>query len=96
MNEALLSPDARQLIRRLAQREMALPALCFIAGHRPLAFALSQCLYLAAPLALLLGQQQWLTWAALLGSDQGMSLVENALAEQLKPRTTQPAHTPDQ
>ena len=83
MSEALLSPDTYRLIRRLAQHELALPVLCFLAGHRPLAFVVSQGLYLAAPLALLLGLQQWSAWAALLGSTQGIHLIEAAVAEEL-------------
>lgn len=83
MSEALRSADTHRLIRRLAQYELALPVLCFLAGHRPLAFVVSQGLYLAAPLALLLGLQQWSAWAALLGSAQGIHLIEAAVAEEL-------------
>lgn len=95
MNEALLSPDTHRLIRHLAHHELVLPVLCFLAGHRPLAFVVSQCLYLTAPLALLLGQQQWLSWAELLASTQGMRLIEGIAAKELNYQLASSPQSPE-
>jgi hypothetical protein len=63
------------------QRALALPLLCFIAGHRPLAFLAGQLLYVVEPLAGLLGQQGWRSWAALLSEPGGPDLLMQVLAQ---------------
>jgi hypothetical protein len=60
---------------------MALPVLCLVAGHRPLAFVTGQLLYLVAPLAALLGQPLCGEWAALLSHPQGVKLIEEQLTK---------------
>jgi hypothetical protein len=44
---------------QFAARELALPVLCFLASHRPLAFLASQCTYLLEPLLAILGVADW-------------------------------------
>jgi hypothetical protein len=68
-----------QLLRHVDQREMALPLLCFVAGHRPLSFLAGQILYLLEPLAGLLGQTGVRVWAALLSDPAGPGLFTQTL-----------------
>ncbi len=81
MNTEQLSPTTERLLQTIAQREMVLPVLCFVVGHRPLAFVTGQLLYLVAPLAALLGQPICSEWAALLSHPQGATLVEEHLTK---------------
>jgi len=81
MHKEQLPISADHLLRAIAQREMALPVLCFIAGHRPLAFVTGQLLYLVAPLAALLDQPICSEWAALLSHPQGARLLEEHLTK---------------
>ena len=75
-------PDAthvEETLKAVQKRQMVLPFLLFVAGHRPLAFVVGQLLYLAAPLATLLGQERLMGWALLLSDPDGAALLESAL-----------------
>jgi hypothetical protein len=74
-----------QWAQRVAKQPLALPALCLIASHRPLAFVASQTLYLCAPLAELLGWPAWQRWAAALSDPTQVGRVEALLAERTRP-----------
>lgn len=81
MNRDQLPPTTEHLLQTIAQRNMALPVLCLVASHRPLAFVTGQLLYLVAPLAALLGQPICSEWAALLSHPQGIKLIEERLTK---------------
>ncbi len=68
-------------LQALAQRELALPCLLFVASHRPCAFVVSQLLYVLAPLAAILGLPAWQAWAALLSEPVGVAWLEQTLIE---------------
>lgn len=70
---------AAPLAAALAQRGLAAPALLFVAGHRPLAFAAGQLLAAAAPVAALLGLPQALDWARLLSDPAAVDCLQAAL-----------------
>lgn len=77
-------PDApliAPLAAALAQRGLASPALLFVAGHRPLAFAAGQLLALAAPLAAVLGAPHVMEWAYTLSTPEGVDSLQTALAK---------------
>lgn len=62
---------------------LALPALLFVAGHAPLAFAVGQLAHMATPVAALLGSRSLPAWAALLGDPHGITQLQQALANAL-------------
>ena len=78
---ALVAPLAAALDRR----GLAAPALLYLAGHRPLAFAAGQLLALAAPLAAVLGLPHTMEWARLLSTPEGVHSLQAALAEERTP-----------
>jgi hypothetical protein len=63
----------------LHARGLALPALCFVLGCRPLAFVIGQGLYLFEPLAALLGVSTWRQWAELLADPTALQHIEERL-----------------
>jgi hypothetical protein len=67
-------------IEKLASRQLVAPALLFLVGHRPLAFAAGHVLALAAPVADLLGQSSVMAWAEILTAPDGVANLEAALA----------------
>ena len=73
------------LAAALGRRGLAAPALLYLAGHRPLAFAAGQLLALAAPLAAVLGLRQTMDWAHLLSTPEGVDRLQAALAEEHTP-----------
>lgn len=73
--DSLLPPLAEALQRR----GLAAPALLYLVGHRPLAFAAGQLLALAAPLAAVLGLRRTMTWAHLLSTPEGVDSLQAAL-----------------
>jgi hypothetical protein len=75
--------NLQQLAAALKDRQMTAPTLLFLSGHRPLAFTAGQLIYLAAPLADLLGDGRWREWAALLSDPDALVSLENALDENL-------------
>ena len=76
---ALLTPALQRAISAGHRREVALPLLLFVAGHRPLAFVVGQLLYLGLPGAVVLGWPHLGDWAALLSHPHGPPLLEQAL-----------------
>lgn len=69
----------QQSLLALRRRELALPALLFVAGHRPLAFAAGQTLAVAAPVAALLDVTAVSEWATLLSAPEGADALHAAL-----------------
>ena len=67
------------LAAALDRRGLAAPALLYLAGHRPLAFAAGQLLALAAPLAAALGIDHTMEWAHLLSTSEGVDRLQAAL-----------------
>lgn len=74
----LTLPTQRQ-VQSLADNGLALPALLFVAAHRPVAFVVGQLLYMGAPLATLGGWAGVRDWAALLSHPAGAGLLEESL-----------------
>ncbi len=62
-----------------AEHELALPVLCFLASHRPLAFFASQCTYLLEPVLAILGLTTWCTvarrWSETVAGDRLETLL---------------------
>jgi hypothetical protein len=86
----------RRLFCYIDQRDLTLPLLCFIAGHRPLAFLAGQMLYLVEPLAGLLGQGSVRAWAALFSDPAGSGLLTQALISPLAHLPNHPSTQPVQ
>ena len=80
---ATVTPAMGGTIHALAQRQLALPGLLFLAGHRPLAFVMGQAMYVLAPLAMTLGIADWLAWAALLSHPDGPTRLEDYVLEEI-------------
>ncbi len=84
--EDLLAPFQGRL------SHLALPALLFLVGHRPLAFLLGQGLLVAQPLvAWALSSREraaWERWARLLSAPQDLVQLEQALERMARHRTT--------
>ena len=66
-------------VENLARRQLVAPALLFLVGHRPLAFAAGHVLALAAPVADLVGQPSVMAWAEVLTTTEGLAHLEAAL-----------------
>ncbi len=73
-------------------RHLALPALLFLVGHRPLAFLLGQGLLMAQPLLLwALDSREravWAQWARMLSAPRDLAQLEQALERMARHRTT--------
>ncbi|MBW7882556.1 MAG: hypothetical protein H3C34_07955 [Caldilineaceae bacterium] len=80
---ATLSPSVRRSVELLSRRRLVAPALLWLAGHRPLAFAAGQMAALAAPLASLMGQPVVQEWADLLSTPDGPDALQRALHQAL-------------
>ena len=81
--DRLTDPAALPLLplaAALERRGLAAPALLYLAGHRPLAFAAGQLLALVAPLAAALGLNGTMKWAHLLSAPEGVDHLQAALA----------------
>ncbi|MCC6169155.1 MAG: hypothetical protein IT329_18170 [Caldilineaceae bacterium] len=72
-------PTLDPLLRAAVDRQLTTPLLLWMTGHRPLAFFAGQALYLAAPMAALLGWRDAEAWAGLLSSPNAMRTLEAAL-----------------
>ncbi|MCY4081343.1 MAG: hypothetical protein OXF54_13960 [Caldilineaceae bacterium] len=57
-----------------------MPAVLFVAGHRPLAFVFGQALLILQPLAALLGSDGLASWAHLLSHPGGPAALSDRLA----------------
>ncbi len=64
----------------IGRRQMVMPALLFLAGHRPLAFVLGQTILVLQPLAALLGANGLAAWGELLSEPSGPSALTARLA----------------
>lgn len=75
---------AASLAAGLSRRGLAAPALLFLLGHRPLAFAAGHLLAVAAPVAAVLGATQVGSWSHLLIAPGSVDhlLAEIGAAEQ--------------
>ncbi len=69
-----------EALEAVRQRQMVLPALLFVAGHRPLAFLLGQALLIMQPLAALLGLDRLGPWGQLLSQPDVPSNLTARLA----------------
>ena len=65
---------------------MGQPALLFVAGHKPLAFVLGQCLHALTPFASMVGWENCAQWATLLSHQDGTSLLEERLHDRIELR----------
>jgi hypothetical protein len=70
---------AAPAVRDISRRGLAGPALLFLAGHRPLAYAAGNLLAVAAPVAAVLGAAQIGRWAHLLIAPGGVESLIAAL-----------------
>ncbi|HMN27549.1 MAG TPA: hypothetical protein PKE45_05280 [Caldilineaceae bacterium] len=78
----LHNPPVTSFRRELVRRDLLTPALLLLTSHRPLAFVVSQLLYLLEPLAALAGQQRLQPWAELLSDPDRLAEFERLLAEE--------------
>ncbi|MBV7331934.1 hypothetical protein KFU94_27630 [Chloroflexi bacterium TSY] len=79
-----LTPNIRSTIAAIQKREMLLPLLLFVAGHRPCTFLAGQTLHLFSPMAALLGLAECREWAELLSHPGGSELLEAYLESRLR------------
>ena len=79
-----------EILFNIRQRRMVLPAILFLVGHRPLAFAFGQMLLTLHPLAGLLGADGFGAWGKLLSQPGGPS----ALTERLEDLLEEERHAP--
>ncbi|NJN80865.1 MAG: hypothetical protein HC802_00255 [Caldilineaceae bacterium] len=84
----LYTPQIERTVQAVARRALALPALLFLTGHRPLAFVVGQLLYVLDPCASLLGWRGGAEWAALLSDPAGPELLAASLKQAEDPSTT--------
>ena len=73
-----------EVLFEIRQRRMVLPAILFLAGHRPLAFTFGQILMMVQPLAALLGADGLGAWGRLLSQPGGPSALTERLEDLLK------------
>jgi len=91
MHRDLLPSNIQRSLYALSERQLFLPALLFLAAHRPLAFIAGQMLYLGAPLAEMFVGPAWSDWATLFSARHGPQLLEQYLrAEPAQDETEQP------
>ena len=73
-----------EVVDAVGRRQMVMPALLFLAGHRPLAFALGQTILVLQPLAALLGVNGLSVWGELLSEPTGLSTLTARLTRLLE------------
>ena len=73
-----------ETLSAIRQRRMVLPAILFLVGHRPLAFAFGQMLLILQPLAGLLGADGIGAWGKLLSQPDGPSALTERLEDLLQ------------
>ena len=73
-----------EVLSAIRQRRMALPAILFLDGHRPLAFVFGQMLLILQPLAGLLGADGLGAWGELLSQPDGPSALAQRLEDLLE------------
>jgi hypothetical protein len=79
MSVDTLPESVASSVNTLARYELAVPALLFLAGHRPLAFVAGQMLHALTPLGGLLGIDAMDDWAYLLSDPDGAAVLMEAL-----------------
>ncbi len=84
MQEGQFDETIEATLSAFGQRRMVLPAVLFVAGHRPLAFVLGQVLLILQPLAALLGTDGLAAWADLLSHPNGPDALSDRLAALLE------------
>ncbi len=72
-----------EALAAIRQRQMVLPALLFLAGHRPLAFVLGQMLLILQPLAAIFGADGLAVWSELLSQPAGPTALTERLVRLL-------------
>lgn len=84
MHEEKIDEAIDETLSVIRQRRMALPAILFLAGHRPLAFTFGQALLILQPLAVLLGSKGLDAWVRVLTHPSGPPALTDRLAELLE------------
>jgi len=84
MYEGEIDETVDATLSAICQRRMVLPAILFLAGHRPLAFAFGQLLLILQPLAVLLGSRGLDAWVRILAHPSGPPALTDRLAELLE------------
>lgn len=79
-----MPPKIDSFVLNLGRQRMGLPALLFLAGHRPLAFVIGQVLYVASPVADLAGWEGCADLAAVLSHPDGPARLEMTLEHGLQ------------
>lgn len=83
MHEGQFDSSIDATLSAISQKRMVLPAVLFVAGHRPLAFIFGQVLLILQPMAVLLGSDGLASWAHLLSHPGGPAALTVRLAELL-------------
>jgi hypothetical protein len=76
-----MSLEFERIVAAAQRRQLSGPLLLLLASHRPLAFVAGQLLYVAAPLAGLLGWRSVDAWAAWLSAAELPSFAEGQAAD---------------
>lgn len=84
MHEEQFDETIDASLSAISQRRMVLPAVLFVAGHRPLAFVFGQALLILQPMAALLGSDGLASWAHLLSHPGGPDALTNRLTALLE------------
>ena len=84
MHEEKIDETVDETLSAICQRRMVLPAILFLAGHRPLAFTFGQALLILQPLAVLLGSRGLDSWVRALTHPSGPPALTDRLAELLE------------
>ncbi|MCY3992025.1 MAG: hypothetical protein OXI52_03430 [Caldilineaceae bacterium] len=84
MHEGQFDSEIDATLSAIGQRRMVLPAVLFVAGHRPLAFVFGQILLILQPMAALLGSDGLASWAHLLSIPGGPDALSDRLAALLE------------
>ncbi|MCY3710184.1 MAG: hypothetical protein OXG26_14930 [Caldilineaceae bacterium] len=84
VHEAKIDETVDATLSAVSQRRMVLPAILFLAGHRPLAFTFGQLLLILQPLAVLLGSEGLDAWVRVLTHPSGPPALTDRLAQLLE------------
>ena len=84
IHEEKIDETIDETLSAIRQRRMVLPAVLFLAGHRPLAFTFGQVLLILQPLAVLLGSRGLDPWVRVLTHPGGPPALTDRLAELLE------------
>ncbi|MEM7131688.1 MAG: hypothetical protein AAF702_35570 [Chloroflexota bacterium] len=82
-DEEQLAAALKSVVNVSGHRELILPLLLFVVGHRPLAFVVGQLLHMGTPSAVMMGWPHLQHWAILLSHPHGPGLVERAFLQRL-------------